>query len=272
MRLTWLGWAGVEIEASSGETLVIDALADPGAAFRAFGDRVAGTPVPAVTPPTAARAVAGLITHLHRDHADAAALAKALAPGAPVLEPEPFGGGDLENLGLAQVEAELAAAGLERRRLAPWASTTIGPFAIHALPAVDGFGDPQVSWLVETGGTRVLHLGDTMFHGYWWRITQRFGPIDVALLPVNGATARFPHRRPSSPLPAVLGPEQAALAAQILGARISVPIHAEGYEIDGIYAPVHDAAARFVAAAAERSVATRVLDLGESLALEPAEV
>lgn len=270
MQLTWLGWAGVELEASTGETLVIDPLDDPGAAFRAFGDRVAGTPVPVVTPAQPGRAVAGLVTHLHRDHTDAAALAAALAPSAPVLEPASFGGGPEENLGLAQADAELTAAGLPRRQLTPWEVTTVGPFTITALPAVDGFGDPQVSWLVEAGGTRVLHLGDTTFHGYWWRIAQRFGPVDVGLFPVNGATCRFPHRRPASPFPAVLDPEHAAVAAELVGARLAIPMHAEGYEIDGIYQPITGAAARFVTAAGARGLSTRAPQLGEPFEVVPA--
>ena len=270
MHLKWLGWAGVELEADTGETLVIDPLLDPGAAFRVFGDRVVGTPVPEVTSATPNRAVAGLVTHLHRDHADAGALVAALQPGAPVLEPAGFGGGAEENLGLAQTEAELAATGLPRRQLSAWETATVGPFTITALPAVDGFGDPQVSWLVEVDGVRVLHLGDTTFHGYWWRIAQRFGPIDIALLPVNGAICRFPHRRPASPLPAVLDPERAAIAAELVGARLAIPIHAEGYEIDGIYAPIPDAAAEFSAAAGQRGVATRTLELGETLEFTPA--
>src|SRR5690242_12589081 len=158
MRLTWLGWAGVELEAE-GATVVIDALQDAGAVFAPYGERAAGIPVPAVTPPRRGAAVAGLLTHLHRDHADAAALAAALAPGAPVLEPPAGGGEGLEELALAQAEHELAAAGLARRRVSPWESATAGPFALTALPASDGIGDPQVSWLVEAGGVRVLHLG-----------------------------------------------------------------------------------------------------------------
>ena len=114
-------------------------------------------------------------------------------------------------------------------------SVTAGPFTLTALPAVDGVGDPQVAWLVEAGGVRVLHLGDTMFHGYWWRMALRHGPFDVVLVPVNGAVVGFPHRTPASPLPVALDPEQAALAAELLGARLAIPIHAEGYEIDGVY-------------------------------------
>jgi L-ascorbate metabolism protein UlaG (beta-lactamase superfamily) len=254
MRLTWLGWAGVELDVD-GATVVIDALEDAAAVFAPLG--LPDVPVPRVVAPTPGAAVAGLVTHLHRDHADAAALASALAPGAPVFEPPAPTGDDHENLALAQAEHELTAAGLDRRRLEPWQSTTAGPFTLTALPAVDGIGDPQVSWLVEAGGQRVLHLGDTIFHGSWWRMARRHGPFDVVLVPVNGAVVGFPHRRPASPLAAALDPEQAAVAAEILGAREAIPIHAEGYEIDGVYEPVPDAAERFAAAAAKRGVPTR---------------
>ena len=269
MRLTWLGWAGVELE-SDGATVVIDALADPGAVFAPLGERAAGTPLPRVVAASAGRAVAGLVTHLHRDHADAGALTAALAPGAPVLEPPPGGGEALENLALAQADFELTAAGLDRRRVEPWAATTAGPFTLTALPACDGVGDPQVAWLAEVDGVRVLQLGDTMFHGFWWRMALRHGPFDVVLVPVNGAVVNFPNRRPSSPLPVALDPEQAAIAAVLLGARLAIPIHAEGYEIDGIYEPVTGAAERFATEAAARGVRVRVLEPGAAIDVEPA--
>ncbi len=266
MRLTWLGWAGAELEAG-GKTVVIDPLQDAGAVFAPLTGQTSPTPVPRVVLPTAGRAVAGLVTHLHRDHADARALATALAPGATVLEP-PAGGGDgLEELALAQAEHELTAAGVERRRVAPWESVTAGAFALTALPAADGIGDPQIAWLVDADGVRVLHLGDTMFHGYWWRMARRHGPFDVVLVPVNGAVVSFPHRRPASPLPVALDPVQAAIAVEILGARQAIPIHADGYEIDGTYEPVPEAAARFAEAAAARGVPVRILEPGETIAI-----
>ncbi len=264
MRLTFLGWAGTELEVG-GTTVVIDPLEDPGAVFAPFGAQSSRTPLPRVVPASPARAVAGLVTHLHRDHADADALAVALSPGAAVLEPPAGEGGRLENVALAQAEHELSAAGLARRRMAPWESTSAGPFTMTALPASDGLGDPQVGWLVEADGVRVVHLGDTMLHGSWWRIALRHGPFDVVLVPVNGAVVGFPHRQPASPLPVVLDPDEAAVVAEILGARLAIPIHAEGYEIDGIYEPIPDAAERFAAAAAERGVPTRILDTGETI-------
>ncbi len=264
MRLTWLGWAGAELE-SGGATVVVDPLLDASAVFAPLGEQATATPLPEVVPPSASGAVAGLVTHLHRDHADARALTAALATGAPVLEPLAAGGDALEELALAQAEHEFTAAGLNRKRIAPWESVTAGPFTLTALPASDGAGDPQVAWLAHAEGVRVLHLGDTMFHGYWWRMARRHGPFDVVLIPVNGAVLTFPHRRPPSPLPAVLDPAQAAIAARILGARQTIPIHAAGYEIDGIYQPVPDAAKRFAATAAEHGVPVRILDPGETI-------
>jgi len=236
MRIRWLGWAGVEIEAQ-GARVVVDPLTDPAAVFAWLGDRLAEVPLPAVVAPEPG-AVAGLLTHLHRDHADAAALGPALAAGARVHEPIDYGGEGRERLALMQADHELTAAGLERMPTAAWSTATAGPFALTALPAVDGTGDPQVSWLVEADGKRVLHLGDTTWHGWWWRIAERYGALDVVLAPVNGARLSFPHRQPVSPLPGVLEPEQAALAAELLRADRLVPIHYGGYELAGLYEPV----------------------------------
>ena len=58
--------------------------------------------MPRWSPPRPGTAVAGLVSHLHRDHTDAGALAEALAAGAAVHEPHWPGGEDVENLGLAQ--------------------------------------------------------------------------------------------------------------------------------------------------------------------------
>jgi L-ascorbate metabolism protein UlaG (beta-lactamase superfamily) len=257
VRIRWLGWAGVEIE-ERGERVVVDPLEDPGAVFAVLGDRVAGMSVPEVVSPRPG-AVAGMITHLHRDHADARALAAALGPGAQVHEPLGYGGGGIEQAAVAQADHELGAAALARSPTAPWTTVTAGPFKLTALPAVDGTGDPQVSWLIEAAGKRVLHLGDTMFHGWWWRIRERFGAPDVVLAPINGARVTFPHRRPASALPAAMDPEQAALATELLRAERLVPIHHGGYELAGLYEPAPDALERV------KSASDRVaeLDIGD---------
>jgi L-ascorbate metabolism protein UlaG (beta-lactamase superfamily) len=268
MRVRRLGWAGVEVEAE-GATVVIDPLADPGATFAALGDRAREVQLPAIVAPDAeGTAVAGLVTHLHRDHTDAGALGAALAEDATVHEPHWPGGKDFENLAVAQGNAELEQAGLRRQAVEPWDQVEVGPFALTALPAVDGLGDPQVSWVVEGEGRRILHLGDTIFHGYWWRMAQRHGPFDVVLAPINGARVNFPHLQPPSPLAAAMEPEQAAIAAELLGASTLIPMHYDGYAIDPWYRPVDGPVARFEAATSGRPYEVRMLEAGESF--EPA--
>jgi L-ascorbate metabolism protein UlaG (beta-lactamase superfamily) len=270
MIVRWLGWAGVEVE-SEGASVVIDPLADPRATFAALGDQASAVELPAVVAPrSAGAAVAGLVSHLHRDHTDARALAAALAADAIVYEPRWPGGADVENLALAQANVELEREGLTRTEVEAWEAFEVGPFEITALPAVDGLGDPQVSWLVEAAGRRVVHLGDTAFHGFWWRMARRYGPFDVVFAPINGAVVDFPHLQPPSPLAAAMEPEQAAVAGELLGARIVVPIHYGGLAAEPWYRPVDDAAERLVAAAAGRPYDAQLLEPGESLELESA--
>jgi L-ascorbate metabolism protein UlaG (beta-lactamase superfamily) len=249
MRCRWLGWAGFELE-HDGTTLVIDPLGDPGALYAVLGDAAAGVTLPDVVEPSPG-AVAGLVSHLHRDHADAAALKRSLAKGAPVLLPGPGGGPASEEAGLLQAARELEQEELTLRHLVPWDSLEVGPFTVTALPAADGTGDPQLSWAVEAGGSRVVHCGDTLFHGWWWRTALRAGPFDAAFVPINGAVLDFPWRRPPSPLPGAMTPEEAAVAAQALSAKRAVPMHFGAFDLDPYYRSIPDALERFNAAAGE---------------------
>src|SRR5947207_324929 len=247
MLIRKLGWAGVEIEAA-GQRLVIDPLVG-------FGEleQYVGPPLTELPPPSGAADVA-LVTHLHRDHADP----DALRDVPLVLRPEADEGEFLEVAATTDQEA------IGGTVVAPWETIGAGAFTVTAVPAVDGFGDPQVSWVVEAGGKRIIHCGDTIFHGAWWRIRMRCGPFDAAFLPVNGAVCQFPHRAPRSPYPADLDPEQAAAAAEILEVPLAVPIHYDTIHAPPVYAQVDDPAGRFAAAAVERA---RLLAIGEELAL-----
>src|SRR6266542_3338045 len=122
MKVRWLGWAGVEIEAD-GATVVIDPLADPRATFAALGERAKEVELPTlVAPESRGTAVAGLVSHLHRDHTDAGAMSEALADDASVHEPAWPGGEDFENLAIAQASSELDRAGLHRKAADVWES------------------------------------------------------------------------------------------------------------------------------------------------------
>jgi L-ascorbate metabolism protein UlaG (beta-lactamase superfamily) len=292
MRCRWLGWAGVELEADGsgasegsgagagassgagagagagegvGERIVIDPLGDPTALYRVLGDAAADVRWPQVVEPAGDRpALAALVTHLHRDHADAAAIASTIAPDAPVLVPMIENEDGHDSAGIAQAASEMADAGLAPRPMSPWESIEIGPFTVTALPAIDGTGESQLSWAVRAGDKVVVHCGDTLFHGWWWRIAQTTGPVDAAFVPINGAVVNFPWRQPPSPIGAAMDPEQAVAAATALAARHTIPIHYDGFDLDPYYRSLADAGARFRAAADEAGLETLVPRIGEA--------
>ncbi|BAX92278.1 MBL fold metallo-hydrolase [Mycobacterium shigaense] len=264
MRIRWLGWAGFEVEAN-GDCLVIDLLGRPEGVLEGTG---LAAPMPTVvTPRNAGEILAGLCTHLHRDHADAGALADALRPGGAVFHPVSFGGDDHENSWTLKADGELDSHRLPRVAMKYWETTTIGPFTVAAIPAVDTLGDPQVSWAVEAGGKRIIHLGDSMYHGYWWRAARRHGPFDAVLTPINGPTVCFPHCQPPSPFPSTLDDRHAAVAARLLGAKIAIPMHYDGFHIDRFYQTEPGELARFLDAAADERYESVLLRPGDDLAL-----
>lgn len=218
MKIRRLGWNGLEVTAQ-GKSLVIDYVQDSSAFLRA--NWRGGTPVPPLRTP----AVAALVTHLHEDHTDVAAIESAVGPDGIVLRPKPFAGSAAEVVFTAKQEGDLAASGLHVRTVSEWEQNELGPFTVTAVPAIDGLGDPQVNWVVEAEGARLFHGGDTMFHGYWWLVAGRLGPIDVAALPINGAVIDVPHLQPVSTLAACMGPREAVQAAISLQAKILLPLH-----------------------------------------------
>lgn len=260
-----LGWAGIQLECE-GFRIVID-LFEERHSFAPLFDEITGE-LPAPSGPVDA----ALVTHLHADHTDPVAIGRSLKTGGLVLRPAPAIGDDLDRAATMRAEAGLAELDARVETVSEWQSTEIGPFTATAVPAVDGFGDPQVSWVVEAAGRRIFHGGDTLYHGFWWPITSRFGSFDAVFLPINGAICNFPHRQPPSPLPATLDPKAAAAAAQLLRAKVAVPIHFDGIDEPGLYKPVDDAAAKFVYAANHAGVQTKVLAVGESLGWQPAAV
>jgi L-ascorbate metabolism protein UlaG (beta-lactamase superfamily) len=251
-----LGNAGVEISLGQ-DSILIDLFRDNSPLEPFVG------PVHTELPgPSAGPALAALVTHLHSDHADPGSIADGLVEDGAVLRPRRSGGEGLEVAGLAVAEAGFAELGLEQHELDPWDQEQVGPFSITAVPAVDGFGDPQVSWVVEAGGTRIFHGGDTIFHGWWWPIRDRCGAIDLALLPINGPTVSLPHRQPPYPFPAALDPQQAASAAQILGAKLAVGIHYDTFQHDPTYVQVKNPTQCFAEEAGALGVGSATVDPG----------
>lgn len=212
LRAQKLAWAGVRLQLSN-STLFIDPLLNRNVWEAALPD-----PIIPVDVERGDRFV--LVTHRHPDHFDPTAVRQILGDsGALVCD--------------ADVAPLASGQGFKVRLASLYEPLLLGDFTATAVPAMDGYGDPQVSWIVSAGGKRIIHCGDTLWHGYWWRIGRQFGPLDAAFLPINGA--RFEWRKPWSDIPAVMTPEQAVAAAVVTGAEVIVPIlygvsGAEGYK------------------------------------------
>lgn len=257
MQIRRLGWDGLEVIAG-GESLVIDYV---NASSMFLQDNWRGGPAVA---PLRTPARAALVTHLHEDHTDVAAIEAAVGPEGLVLRPAPDPGSAAEVVFTAKQESDLAASRLDVRTVATWVPNEIGPFTVTAVPAIDGLGDPQINWVVAADGCRLFHGGDTMFHGYWWLIAGRLGPIDVAALPVNGAVVDVPHLQPPSLLAACMGPREAVQAATSLEAKVLLPLH---YGVVGetvVYIEDDDPLAHVLALAAEAGQRVVSLDPGQT--------
>ena len=69
----------------------------------------------------------------------------------------------------------------------------IGDITIHAIPAAHEFLSPDgegrypcLQYIIEGSGKRIYHAGDTLRYEGMLPLLQAFGPIDAALLPING--------------------------------------------------------------------------------------
>jgi L-ascorbate metabolism protein UlaG (beta-lactamase superfamily) len=253
MMVRRLTWAGLEIQTAAG-TVVVDLLGGTPALSQYAGEPQEELLAPAAEPGTVAAAA---VTHLHSDHFDIGALQRALAPDAPVLCP-------------VAASEQVRESGLNARGTALWETVTVADVQLTAVPAVDGFGSPQVSWVVSHGDARLIHCGDTLWHGYWWQIAERYGPFDLAFLPVNAAIAEFEYLQPPSGLPAVLSPGQAAAAAQVLRARRAAPIHYGTFHKPPLYIGLPDPESSFAVAAERRGVSTWLAQPGQQIELTPA--
>lgn len=243
LRAQRLAWAGIRLQLP-GATLFIDPLINAKIWKSSLKDQM----IP-VGGSTGDRFV--LITHRHPDHFDPLAVAEALKEGGTLVYPSPMAPPRVpEGIGL--------------RTGAMWEPLLLGDFTATPVPASDGYGDLQVSWVVTGGGKRILHAGDTGWHGNWWHVGRQYGPFDAVFLPVNGA--KFKWRQPVSDVSAVLTPHQAVAAAVILGARKLVPIHYGITGADG-YAEVADPIGELRREAAKRSIPVEVLTPGAWLDL-----
>ncbi len=123
--------------------------------------------------------------------------------------------------------------GFQITEMAWYASTQLDQLTIHAVPAHhfssrvwvpfiydDEFKSLWSGWLLEQNGKKLFFAGDTGYSEHFRDIQQRYGDIDICLLPVasyhhetQGIWYRYVHTTP----------EDALVAAQELNCKVMIP-------------------------------------------------
>lgn len=240
VEITRLNWAGVKVEyKNSAAYLDVTRPEDESLMAAITSER---------------RSRYALVTHAHPDHYGGDFLAEILGERGVIFLHE--------DSVISQHELREARVRLWEPFFLPRSGDDIRGFAV---PAMDGFGDEQVSWVLECGGKRLIHCGDTIWHGKWWDIGAAFDGFDVACLPINGAQQNF-GRYSLVDQPGTLTPEQAVAVARVIGARAIMPIH-YGSPASDEYIEVENAEGRLMEAASAHGIEVRILQPGESMTI-----
>jgi L-ascorbate metabolism protein UlaG (beta-lactamase superfamily) len=155
-----------------------------------------------------------LITHNHRDHMDEPTLRKL---GKDVIFVVPRG------LGTWFTKRKLHRV----VELDWWQQEEVAGMKITFVPSQHwtrrGLLDTNASWwggyVIERGGLRVYHSGDTAWFEGFSEIAKRVGPIDAAMLPIGAYAPRWFMKGQH------MNPEDAVRAFQALGAKQFIAMH-----------------------------------------------
>ncbi len=217
VALWWLGQSTFLLR-GSGASVLVDPYLSP------RPDRL-------VPPPFAPADARGLdlvlITHDHLDHLDDDALPGIAdaSPAARFVVPEPVVS-RLTDLGIAADRVVPAQ---------PGRPIELDGVSVHPVPACHGI-DPSdaytfglelsgglyryLGYVVDLGGARVYHAGDTVHYAGIEEAVAALAP-DLALLPINGRSVG----REALGMVGNLGEEEAVALAAAVGADVLVPIH-----------------------------------------------
>jgi L-ascorbate metabolism protein UlaG (beta-lactamase superfamily) len=200
-----------------------------------------------------------LLSHNHYDHCDLAALQQLERRFHPLVL-TPLGNGRLlRSAGLTQVE-----------ELDWWESASGVPLPVTVTPAQHfsargPFDRNRALWggfLVEVGGQRILHAGDSGYGPHFPEMGKRLGRIDLAFISIGAYEPRWFMKDIH------MNPAEAVQAHLDLNAQRSIPIHFGTFQLtpEGIDEPVRGLAK----ALRERGVSQErfgALEVGESLVL-----
>ncbi|ABO09236.1 MBL fold metallo-hydrolase [Pyrobaculum calidifontis] len=148
-----------------------------------------------------------LVTHEHFDHCDPPSIQRVLKPSTRVVAPR-------------VAKACVSKAAQNVVEISPGASIDLGPLRVTAYPAynINKFRDPargvvfhpredgRVAYLIEWGGVRIFHAGDSDF-------VPEFRDVkaDVVLVPVSGVY--------------VMTAREAAEFINTIRPRVAIPMH-----------------------------------------------
>ena len=153
------------------------------------------------------------------------------------------------------------------RALEPWQAARAGDLTITAAPGKHAVY--EVTYVISGGGRSVYFAGDTLLTPELRTLTDRYGPLDVALLPVNGL-----HIRMAGNKQVVMNAEEAAELTAALRPRLAVPQHyafTGGTVGDMLFLKSDKDPALFVDAARRLApdIPVKVISPGEPLTVAP---
>jgi L-ascorbate metabolism protein UlaG (beta-lactamase superfamily) len=200
-----------------------------------------------------------LLSHNHYDHCDLGTLQRLERRFHPHVV-TPLGNGPLlRSAGFRQIE-----------EIDWWETASAAPLPITMTPAQHfsargPFDRNRALWggfLLEAGGQRIFHAGDSGYGRHFREIAERLGPIDLALLPIGAYEPRWFMKDIH------MNPAEAVQAHLDLAAPQSIAMHFGTFQLtpEGIDEPVRELAN----ALRERGVAAerfRTLEVGESIKL-----
>ncbi len=148
-----------------------------------------------------------VVSHEHYDHCDLDALVAAgFDLGVPLVGP-------------GTVAAIARDKGFRDVRVTEaWQATTVAGVTVTATPGQHGVH--EVTFVLQGGGRTVFFGGDSLRVPELDTIPDRFGPVDLAILPVNGLCIRPMNRRQ-----VVMSAQDAAGLTAALRPALAIPHH-----------------------------------------------
>jgi L-ascorbate metabolism protein UlaG (beta-lactamase superfamily) len=148
-----------------------------------------------------------VVSHEHYDHCDLDALiAGGFDPGIPVIGP-----GTVATLARAKGFRNV-------RAIEAWQATTVGDLTVTATPGQHGVH--EVTFVIQSGGRTVFFGGDSLRVPELDTVPQRYGAIDLAILPTNGLCVR-----PMNLRQVVMDAGQAAGLTAVIKPTLAIPHH-----------------------------------------------